>query len=292
MRDTGASQLLLLRNKLPKRIIEATRETVLIEGIYGRRLKTPLCTITLKSKWKNGSIGVVDKLPMKGISLILGNEVEIKKCHPSKMAKMSAKNKENKMAKVNAKHEKGKMATEPRARYKLHTRSQSRKVEGKELKLPHIRKQRDKGTGRQRKDESPNGNKFTNTYREDKRKIRGLPQMAKKEFEKGKEVLLLSPKRGSHCGGRYIGPYVESQRIDKRTYRIDTLEGRRKTQVCPVNRLKMYYRREGPTHKLKNSEMPSKFEEKLSHLSVSERKDLEKLMNKYPFLFSDNPSKM
>ena len=33
LRDTGASQSLLLRNKLPKGVIEATRETVQIEGI-------------------------------------------------------------------------------------------------------------------------------------------------------------------------------------------------------------------------------------------------------------------
>ena len=37
--------------------------------------------------------------------------------------------------------------------------------------------------------------------------------------------------------------------------------------------------------------MPNKFEEKLSHLSVSEREDLEKLMKKYPGLFSDAPRK-
>ena len=39
LRDTGASQSLLLRNKLPKRVIEATRETVMIEGIGGKRVK-------------------------------------------------------------------------------------------------------------------------------------------------------------------------------------------------------------------------------------------------------------
>ena len=53
------------------------------------------------------------------------------------------------------------------------------------------------------------------------------------------------------------------------------------------NRLKKYVRREGPPRKHKNSEMPNKFEEKLSHLSVSEWKDLEKLKNKYPDLFYD-----
>ena len=84
LQDTGASQSLLLRNKLPKGVIEATRETVMIEGIGGKRVKILLCKITLKSQWKNGPIqvGVVDKLPMKGISLILGNEVKTKKCNP------------------------------------------------------------------------------------------------------------------------------------------------------------------------------------------------------------------
>ena len=73
LRDTGASQSLLLRDKAPKGVTEAARETVQIEGIGGKRMKIPLCKITLKSKWENGPIqvGVVDKLPMKGISLIL-----------------------------------------------------------------------------------------------------------------------------------------------------------------------------------------------------------------------------
>ena len=50
LRDTGASQSLLLRNKLPKGVIEATRETVMIEGIGGKRVKILLCKITLKSQ--------------------------------------------------------------------------------------------------------------------------------------------------------------------------------------------------------------------------------------------------
>ena len=332
LRDTGASQSLLLRNKLPKGVIEATRETVMIEGIGGKRVKIPLCKITLKSQWKSGPIkvGVVEKLPMKGISLILGNEVKTKKCHPckmakssspsytgdkneetkmarmnakhgkkmakmnakngeSKLAKMSAKNEEGKMARMNAKHE-DKMAAEPRGRHKRHSRSQSEKVERKEAKLPHLNKQKDKGTSHQGKDKTPknNGNKFPETYREDKRKMRGPSQVAKKEeFEKGDEVLLLSPNKGPHCGGRYIGPYVISQRIDKRTYKIDTHEGKKKTQVCHANKLKKYVRQEGLPRKIKNSEMPNKFEEKLSQLSVSEREreGLEKLIKKYPGLF-------
>ena len=312
LRDTGASQSLLLRNKLPKRVIEATRETVMIEGIGGKRVKIPLCKITLKSRWKDGPIkvGVVDKLPMKGISLILGNEVKTKKCHPKKMAKISAINEERKMARMNSKHGKklakmsakneerkmartnaqhgDKMAAEPRARYKRHSRSQSEKVERKEVNLPPLNKQEDKRTSRQRKDEGPTNirNKFPNTYREDKRKIRGPSQVAKKEeFKKGDEVLLLSSNKGPHGGGRYIGPYVVTRRIDKRTYRIDTHEGRKQTQVCHANKLKRYVRQEGPPRKIKNSEMLNKFEEKLRQLSVSEREGLEKLIKKYPSLF-------
>ena len=312
LRDTGASQSLLLRNKLPKGVIEATRETVMIEGIGGKRVKIPLCKMTLKSQWKNGPIkvGVVDKLPMKGISLILGNEVKTKRCHPCKMAKISAKNEEGKMARMNAKHGKklakmnakneekkmarmnakhgDKMAAEPRGRHKRHSRSQSEKVERKEAKLPHLNKQKGKRTSRQRKDEGPTnkGNKFPETYREDKRKMGGPSQVAKKEeFEKGDEVLLLSANKGPHCGERYIGPYVISQRIDKRTYRIDTNEGKKQTQVCHANKLKRYVRQEGPPRKIKNSAMPNKFEEKLRQLSVSEREGLEKLIKKYPGLF-------
>ena len=289
LRDTGASQSLLLRNKLPKRVIEATRETVMIEGIGGKRVKIPLCKITLKSQWKDGPIkvGVVDKLPMKGISLILGNEVKTKKCHPKKMAKISAINEERKMARTNAQHG-DKMAAEPHGWHKRHSRSQSENVERKEVNLPPLNKQEDKRTSRQKKDEGPTSirNKFPNTYREDKRKIRGPSQAAKKEeFKKGDEVLLLSSNKGPHCGGRYIGPYVVTRRIDKRTYRIDTHEGKKQTQVCHTNKLKSYVRQEGPPRKIKNSEMPNKFEEKLRQLSVSERGDLEKLIKKYPGLF-------
>ena len=91
----------------------------------------------------------------------------------TKMARTNAKH-GNKMAKVNAKNGEDKMAAEPRARYNLRSRSQNRNVESKEVKLPHLKKPRDKGAGSQRKDETPknNGNKFPNTYREYKRNKR------------------------------------------------------------------------------------------------------------------------
>ena len=100
----------------------------------------------------------------------------------NKLAKMGSKNEEGKMARMNAKQE-AKMAAEPRARYKRRSRSQSEKVVRKEVKIPNLNEQNDKRTSRQRKDEGPtnNGNKFPDTYREDKRKMRGPSQVAKKE---------------------------------------------------------------------------------------------------------------
>ena len=203
------------------------------------------------------------------------------------MPKISAINEERKMARTNAQHG-DKMAAEPRGRHKRHGRSQREKVERKEVNLPPLNKQEDKRTSRQKKDEGPTNirNKSPNTYREDRRKMRGPSQAGKKEeFNKGDEVLLLSSNEGPHCGGRYIGPYVVTRRIDKRTYRIDTHEGKKQTQVCHTNKLKRYVRQEGPPRKIKNSAMPNKSEEKLGQLSVSEREGLEKLIKKYPSLF-------
>ena len=117
-------------------------------------------------------------------------------------------------------NEEDKMAAAPQVWCNLSSHSQSGKGESKEVKLPYLRKPKDKLIGHQRKDESPknNGNKFLNTYLEDKRTMRGPLQMAKKkEFEKGEEVLLLSPNRGSPFDGRYLGPYVVSQKIEERT---------------------------------------------------------------------------
>ena len=96
--------------------------------------ENPLCEITLKSKWKNGliKVGMVDKLPMKGISFILGNEVKIKKSQPSRMVKISTKNEEDKMT------------AELRAKYNLHSCSQSGEVERKEVKLPYLGKLKNK----------------------------------------------------------------------------------------------------------------------------------------------------
>ena len=99
------------------------------------------------------------------------------------------------------------MAAEPRARYNLRSRSQSGKVESKEVKLPHLRKPKDKLIGHQGKDESPknNGNKFPNTYLEDKRTVR---------------VSLKWRRRKSLKGGKrsYYYPHIEVPTLMEDTY--------------------------------------------------------------------------
>lgn len=118
----------------------------------------------------------------------------------------------------------------------------------------------------------------------------------RREFEKGEEVLLLSPNKGSPFNGKYQGPYTIAQKIDERNYQINTPEGRTKMQVCHINRLKKYIRRESqpvlavtsedqlvedvetkeegqtrknPPPKLKNTAILNHMGEKLNHLSGS-----------------------
>lgn len=50
-------------------------DSIMVKGIRGRAIK--LCRIQLKSKWKNGevTVGVIDLLPMEGVSILLINDI-------------------------------------------------------------------------------------------------------------------------------------------------------------------------------------------------------------------------
>ena len=61
--------------------------------------------------------------------------------------------------------------------------------------------------------------------------IRGPSQMAKKEFEKGDEVLLLSSNKGPHCSGRYLCPYVVTESTRGHIESLPTREGGRRKCV-------------------------------------------------------------
>ncbi|XP_062567274.1 uncharacterized protein LOC134229543 [Saccostrea cucullata] len=77
LRDTGASQSLLLEGVLPLSEKTHTGSEVLIQGVELGLVKVPLHVIDLKSDLVSGSVvvGVRPTLPVKGVSLLLGNDL-------------------------------------------------------------------------------------------------------------------------------------------------------------------------------------------------------------------------
>ena len=77
LRDTGASQSLMLDSVLPLTENSFTGANVLISGVEMGILEVPLHEVNIKSSLINGNIviGMRPSLPVEGISLILGNDL-------------------------------------------------------------------------------------------------------------------------------------------------------------------------------------------------------------------------
>ena len=77
MRDTGASQSLLLEGILPLSAETSAGASVLIQGVELGFIKVPLHVVELKSDFVCGSVtvGVRPTLPIEGVSLLLGNDL-------------------------------------------------------------------------------------------------------------------------------------------------------------------------------------------------------------------------
>ena len=77
LRDTGASQILLLEGVLPLSDKTFTGDSVLLQGVELGIIEIPLPKIHLKSELVKGLVivGVRPSLPIKGISLLLGNDL-------------------------------------------------------------------------------------------------------------------------------------------------------------------------------------------------------------------------
>ena len=77
LRDTGATQSLLLDSVLPLTENSFTGANVLISGVEMGVLEVPLHEVNIKSSLINGNIviGMRPSLPVEGISLILGNDL-------------------------------------------------------------------------------------------------------------------------------------------------------------------------------------------------------------------------
>ncbi|KAJ8049249.1 hypothetical protein HOLleu_01918 [Holothuria leucospilota] len=77
LRDTGATQSLLLDGVLPLSDSTSTGANVLIQGVECGFISVPLHKINLKSDLVSGSVivGVRPTIPLKGVSLLLGNDL-------------------------------------------------------------------------------------------------------------------------------------------------------------------------------------------------------------------------
>ena len=85
LRDTGASQSLLLEGVLPLTAESSTDATVLIQGVEGGFVNAPLHHVKLDSDLVSGPVivGTRPVLPVPGVSLLLGNDIAGGKVLPS-----------------------------------------------------------------------------------------------------------------------------------------------------------------------------------------------------------------
>ena len=77
MRDTCCAQSMILEGSLPLSEVSATGENVLIQCIGMDIISVPLHMINLKSDLISGAVifGVRPELPVKGVSMLLGNDL-------------------------------------------------------------------------------------------------------------------------------------------------------------------------------------------------------------------------
>ena len=73
LRDTGAAQTMVLQELVGKQ----EKEHVICRGVGGERFSVPLAEVKLTcSMFKgNGKVGLVDSLPIKGVQVLLGNDL-------------------------------------------------------------------------------------------------------------------------------------------------------------------------------------------------------------------------
>ncbi|CAB4029730.1 Hypothetical predicted protein [Paramuricea clavata] len=135
-------------------------------------------------------------------------------------------------------------------------------------------------------------------------------------FQPGDKVLALLPVPGNTLQARYFGPYLVEKKENDLNYVIVTPDRRKNKQLCHVNMLKSYYERKNGVQvvnvidvennniedttelfnlsestKLHNSDVLRDMDTKLSHLSESQRRDIEVLVQEYQCLFPDVPSR-
>ena len=146
-----------------------------------------------------------------------------------------------------------------------------------------------------------------------------------RHFKAGDEVLVLLPVAGHSLQARFSGPYTIAEKLGEVDYVVKTPDRQKKKRVCHVNMLKPYVRKEDgitgqpvlsavecdsecdsqceeaedickiekqdPCVKLKNSDVLVHIDDKLIHLTETQRDDVKGVLDEYPQLFSDVPSR-
>ena len=145
-----------------------------------------------------------------------------------------------------------------------------------------------------------------------------------RNFSPGDKVLVFLPNPGQPLQAKYFGPYVIESKVSDVNYVIKTPDRKKGKQLCHINMLKPYISRNtdrpnnGPvmvshiaqtddTHsqesigedipdkftqyKLKNSDVLTNLDSKLSHLPLSNREVIKNVISEFSELFSDVPKK-
>ena len=81
LRDGGATQSLLLEGVLSLGVSTSTGESVIAQGIEGGCVNVPLHKVDLVSDLVTSSVvvGTRPNLPIKGVSLLLGNDLQVER---------------------------------------------------------------------------------------------------------------------------------------------------------------------------------------------------------------------
>ena len=148
-----------------------------------------------------------------------------------------------------------------------------------------------------------------------------------RSFNPGDKVLVLFPVTGSLFQAQYAGPYIIEQKINNRNYVVKTPGRRKDTQLCHINMLKAYHERVNSDQselpiglirtekssdsdssdiekeniqeyspkdvkvKLQNSMVLLDLDQKLGHLSLSERQELVAIILQFKNIFPDVPNR-
>ena len=77
LRDTGSAQTVMLRECVPRAARHYPMSYTRVRGIEGRTQEIPVCLVHIESDVASGlvPVGLVDAIPIRGVSLILGNDL-------------------------------------------------------------------------------------------------------------------------------------------------------------------------------------------------------------------------